>query len=307
MHKGFVFSFLMLLGILTLLSCQKYENNNVPIADAGTPVTIQLPEDSTILQGSGSDKDGSIVGYSWSELSGPNAALILTDGAATTTVKRLSTGTYVFQLMVVDNEGATGIDTVSVNVLPPKIKIVTLLNSTKSGNEMYLSGNDFDNYSDPTSPELDAFAWTRNGLPDYGRSLFKFDLSQLPANATITAAKLTLYSNPAPLNGNLIDANSGSSNAMFIQRVVSNWSTSTSWQTQPATDSNDEILIPQTNTSMLDLTDIDVTDMVQKMKTSGNYGFMIRLQNEIMYNSRIFCSSKYTDVSKHPKLEITYY
>jgi hypothetical protein len=33
---------------------------------------------------------------------------------------------------------------------------------------------------------------------------------------------------------------------------------------------------------------------------------MLQLQNEATYNSRIFCSSKFNDVKKHPKLVIVY-
>src|SRR4051812_22898738 len=108
MRNRYIFSSAMLFCVVLLLSCNKYENNKVPVANAGNPQNVQLPEDSVILQGSGTDKDGSVVGYSWNELSGPNAALFIASGAATTLVKNLSAGTYIFQLMVVDNEGATG-------------------------------------------------------------------------------------------------------------------------------------------------------------------------------------------------------
>lgn len=55
---------------------------------------------------------------------------------------------------------------------------------------------------------------------------------------------------------------------------------------------------------MLDLVDLDVTTMVSRMQTNGNYGFMMQLQSEQTYNSRIFCSSKFNDVKKHPKLVV---
>src|SRR4051812_13731709 len=131
MRKRSLFSFIAISSIALLSSCKKYENNKVPVADAGSPQTVQLPGDSATLQGTGTDKDGTIAGYLWSELSGPNAATIVTDGSATTIVDHLSAGVYIFQLMVVDNEGATGLDTVSVNVLPSKIQTVTLINSAK--------------------------------------------------------------------------------------------------------------------------------------------------------------------------------
>jgi hypothetical protein len=46
--------------------------------------------------------------------------------------------------------------------------------------------------------------------------------------------------------------------------------------------------------------------LVVDMLNSGNNGFMIMLQNEVIYNIRDFCSSTYPDASKHPKLVVTY-
>jgi len=134
----------------------------------------------------------------------------------------------------------------------------------------------------------------------------KFDLSALPANAIITSARLTLYSNPTPLNGNLIDANYGADNTLLLQRVTSNWNTSLTWQTQPSTDASTQIVIPHTSQAMLDITDLDVTPQMRAMQQFGNYGFMLKLQNEVIYTSRIFCSSKHSNASKHPKLVIMY-
>jgi hypothetical protein len=136
----------------------------------------------------------------------------------------------------------------------------------------------------------------------------QFDLSNIPANASITSAKLTLFSDHTPLNGNQIDANYGTDNSLLIQQITTPWSTSTvKWNNQPGTTTSNEILIPSTTQPYLDLVDVDVTDMVSSMvKNNANYGFFIRLQNEVIYTSRIFCSSKYTDATKHPKLVVEY-
>jgi hypothetical protein len=96
------------------------------------------------------------------------------------------------------------------------------------------------------------------------------------------------------------------SNAMFIRRITSNWDVNTDWFTQPLTTTEGQIDVQQTNQSSLDLVDVDVTAMFAKMYTSGNYGFMLQLQNEVIYNPRIFCSSYYPDVTKHPRLVINY-
>lgn len=67
-----------------------------------------------------------------------------------------------------------------------------------------------------------------------------------------------------------------------------------------------QILIPHTGLSFLDLTDIDVTELVTRMHTINNHGFKISLQNEVIYNIRQFASSKHPDAGKHPKLVIVY-
>src|SRR4051812_48731577 len=52
------------------------------------------------------------------------------------------------------------------------------------------------------------------------------------------------------------------------------------------------------------LIDLDVTALVKDIQQYGNYGFLLKLQNETIYTSRIFCSSLATDATKHPKLVI---
>ena len=58
--------------IFLLVSCTKddIELNKVPVADAGESKTITLPEESATLAGTGTDSDGEIVAYLWSQVSG---------------------------------------------------------------------------------------------------------------------------------------------------------------------------------------------------------------------------------------------
>src|SRR5665213_1035763 len=90
--------------------CQKDNQNKVPVADAGPARTIILPKDTVILTGTGTDADGSITGYLWSQVSGPAESDISNPGSPSAVVNFSKFGTYLFQLMVVDNEGATGLD-----------------------------------------------------------------------------------------------------------------------------------------------------------------------------------------------------
>jgi len=91
--------------------------NQKPTANiAGNPITITLPVDSVLLNGSGSTDDDGIQSYAWSKVSGPGSPTIVSQNTSTTKVKGLSAGVYVFQLLVTDWAGAKDSAQVTVNV-----------------------------------------------------------------------------------------------------------------------------------------------------------------------------------------------
>jgi len=118
---------LLLFVILIANSCKKSTPNQPPVANAGTVQTITLPTNSVTLDGSlSTDPDGSIASFSWTKKSGPSAGTITSPTAVSTTVTGLEEGTYVFQLSITDNKGATGLATVQVTVNPePRDQILT--------------------------------------------------------------------------------------------------------------------------------------------------------------------------------------
>lgn len=301
--------FLLTASIFLLGSCQKVYNsvhNEVPVADAGPSQTITLPTKTAILNGSGQDADGQVVAYLWSEVSGPGNSIINDPGSKSTSVTGLSEGIYIFQLMVTDNEGATGVDTTSVIVNAGNYKTVIIAPSSNL-NEYQLGLYNGTNASGYGTKDIPVEAWTRSDEYLTIREIIKFDLSSIPAGAEISSATLSLYSDPNPVNGNMVDANYGSNNSMFIQQVTSDWSPSTiGWFNQPTVTTTDQANVPSTPLSFLDL-NIDVTAMtVQMFNNNANYGYYLRLQEENIYTSRIFCSSFNTDASKHPKLTVVY-
>jgi hypothetical protein len=91
--------------------------NLPPAASAGTDNSITLPLDSVILQGSGTDTDGNIVGYAWKKISGPIAGTLVDSLMAQARAVSLTAGSYLFQLTVTDNAGATAKDTVQITVV----------------------------------------------------------------------------------------------------------------------------------------------------------------------------------------------
>jgi F5/8 type C domain/PKD domain len=101
-----------------LLTKNKNPATNVPpIANAGVDQTITLPVNSIAPVGSGTDPDGTISTYTWTQLSGSPASVAKAN-SATLNLTNLTVGTYVFRLTVTDNSGATASDDVNLTVNP---------------------------------------------------------------------------------------------------------------------------------------------------------------------------------------------
>ncbi|HEX2847695.1 MAG TPA: PKD domain-containing protein [Chitinophagaceae bacterium] len=93
--------------------------NKPPVANAGNNVTITLPTSSLTINGSSSyDPDGTIVAYRWTKIAGPAQYSISAPAQKQTQVGNLVQGVYKFELIVTDNQGALGKDTVTVTVNP---------------------------------------------------------------------------------------------------------------------------------------------------------------------------------------------
>ncbi len=90
--------------------------NQAPVANAGANRTVSLPTSSTTLNGSGTDADGTIAGYSWQQVSGPSTSILSAINIAGITVSSLLPGVYTYRLTVTDNDAATATDEVTVTV-----------------------------------------------------------------------------------------------------------------------------------------------------------------------------------------------
>jgi hypothetical protein len=92
--------------------------NQAPVANAGRDITITLPIDTAQLNGSGSrDADGSIASYSWRKVSGPAGGTLSNPRIANPVSRGMMQGTYIFELLVTDNLGATHTDQMTITVI----------------------------------------------------------------------------------------------------------------------------------------------------------------------------------------------
>lgn len=89
-----------------------------PDANAGPDQTIILPTNTISLTGSGSDPDGGLVTYQWTQQSGPSTATLVGADTAGLTANDLEEGEYVFRLTVTDDEMQTTFDDVLITVVP---------------------------------------------------------------------------------------------------------------------------------------------------------------------------------------------
>lgn len=97
--------------------------NKHPTAKAGSDVTLVLPANAVLLDGSASaDTDGTINEYYWSYLSGPVEADISAPTNPSTEVRFVAEGAYEFKLTVIDNGGYASSDTIKVFVTYPEFE-----------------------------------------------------------------------------------------------------------------------------------------------------------------------------------------
>ncbi len=190
--------------------------NQAPTANAGPDRTITLPTNSTTLNGSGTDTDGSISGYSWTKLTGPAVGTIVSPTAAVTNLTGLDVGVYTFQLRVTDNGGLMDTDTVTVTVFAsvPSNQVptanagpdrnITLPTSTTTLNG---SGTDTDGsiisyqWSKLTGPTTFTISSPSSAVTDItglGQGVYTFELTVTDNGGLTDKDTVQVTVNPAP-------------------------------------------------------------------------------------------------------------
>jgi hypothetical protein len=201
---------------------------------------------------------------------------------------------------------------IAVTYLPEDTACFTYQNGLCDGMDALIGdcvpcGYDTSNFGD--SQEMNALAWTNNGHASNHRSLIKWNFDNIPSNATVISADLTLFYNPSSVNaGGLHSATSGTNDA-YLLKVTSSWDENTvTWNNQPTTTTVNQVYLPASISPTQDYTNIDVTALVQDLISdpNANNGLMLQLLTESYYRCLLFASSDHPDASKHPKLNLCY-
>ena len=96
--------------------------NTAPTADAGDDQEVLTGAAPVTLDGSGTDDDGTIASYAWTQDSGTTVTLSSTTTAAPTFTAPDAATDLVFSLIVTDNDGAnSAADTVTITVSAPPV------------------------------------------------------------------------------------------------------------------------------------------------------------------------------------------
>ncbi len=166
------------------------------------------------------------------------------------------------------------------------------------------------NYSRYT--RISAMAWTHSGQPQDRKTLLKFDLNEIPANATIISATLELKVDPLRVGISNDYIGQHGSNTTYLNRITSPWGEKTvTWANAPliapGTSSTNRIVINQSNSQTSNIS-VNIVDMVQHWinNPSQNYGVMFLLQTQTYYRCRTFGGKRHPNSSIRPKLIINY-
>ncbi|QCK13901.1 PKD domain-containing protein [Mangrovivirga cuniculi] len=148
--------------IITVIS---EEVNKPPTANAGPDINLNLPAENIIIEGSGSDPDGTIVSYQWDKISGPNITLTGQDKPKLS-LTNLVAGNFEFRLTVTDNDGATASDRVLVTINEEQINQKPSANAGPD-KEVSLPTNTVTLYGQGSDPDgrIVSFEWQKISGP----------------------------------------------------------------------------------------------------------------------------------------------
>jgi PKD repeat protein len=154
------------------------------------------------------------------------------------------------------------------------------------------------------NPGVLVTAWTFDGVFGIGRGLIRFDLSDIPVDATITSATLDLYFYP-----NCCIFHHYGDNGWYIRKVTGPWGEHTAtWNNQPASSGDGQIELPPSTDSLQNYTGIDLTQFVREWvaNPASNNGFICQIKTEEIYRSVTLGFSESPDPAARPRLSITW-
>ncbi|MBL7789643.1 MAG: S8 family serine peptidase [Chitinophagales bacterium] len=252
-------------------------------------------------------------------------SVTLTDGSNTWTQTNIQSNPYLFSIQPKKDTSILSIssfsdsscagnkygqDTIYRKLLTKDTTICVTLKTSQSGalDGFGLSPTSSTNITWTFANNENVVAnWTAGGSPHFWRCILKFNLSNIPANAVINSASLSLYSKPNASHGWSGQPTAGTDNSTSISRITNSWTTtSIATNAWPSTTVQNQVTLAQSPTTNHSYTNVNVKNLIQDLINNGDNGIFLRHVNTPFYNSLIFYSAEETDTSKHPKLVLCY-
>jgi hypothetical protein len=182
--KGFIFtlSFVMVAcgGGSGSEATKPVPTNTPPVANAGADITIQEQE-NVYLEGTGSDSDGSISSYKWSQTSGTEVSLSAPTSPSTNfdAPNITEDEELVFKLVVTDNLGANATDSLSVFIKHVNDAPISVAGDSFESIQYDTIILDGSNSSDPDGDEL-TYSWGLVSAPINETAILNYQDTQSP-------------------------------------------------------------------------------------------------------------------------------
>lgn len=118
----------------------------------------------------------------------------------------------------------------------------------------------------PFAENFAALTWICDSFPCITKTMMNLYLGQVPGNAHILDARMSLYSDHTSGLGFYNHPTYGPANRGTIKRVTEYWNSSAvTWNTQPQTTKINQAYLHSSNSDNQDYPDINITGMVQDM------------------------------------------
>jgi len=161
------------------------------------------------LDGSGSyDTDGTIVSYEWVQVSGFGGVTITNSSSAVAGLQGLQAGTYVFQLTVTDNYGATGSAQVTITVTGSSNGVVAVAGADTTiaypastavlnGSQSYATNSTIASYSwsevsGPSSATISTDSNAVSTVSQLEAGAYVFELTVTDAQGNVDSSSVTV-------------------------------------------------------------------------------------------------------------------
>ncbi len=181
--------------LLLLTGCQP---NQPPSVQAGSDQTVEEGTNVT-LSGGGSDNDGTVASYRWEQIAGPPVAISnKSQPSASFVAPEVDEPVALtFRLTVVDNDGATASDEVSITARlpnqPPSVQ-AGLDQTVNEGGSVALSGSGSDNDGTVASYQWEQTAGPSVTILNERQASASFVAPEIDGSAVLTF-RLTLVDN----------------------------------------------------------------------------------------------------------------